>query len=521
MRGTDRAAHFNKIEEYLLQEKKLVFHEGGSLNHVLNDCISVLDAVKSNRMDLSAFKEKLKQVRVKITQAPITKKIEVVFFPYKVAMSDSMQTIYLAAKSDPSCDAYWCPIPYFDRNKDLSLGEMYYEGGGYSEEFEITNWEEYDAEVRHPDIVFTHYAYDEYNYVTTIHPAFYSSKLKNFTNLLVYIDYGITMRVARRIGINQKLLENEQFISAYWNADLIVAYSREFAKVVEFHMKSFGKLDDDQTRIVASKIVPLGSAKIDTVLRAKRENFVLPGQWMDKIGGRKVLLYNTSLHGLLKESDVFLKEIFEVIEATLKNDDVVLWWRPHPLMENTLHTMRPELAQGIHEIIGTFKEQEWGIFDETDDLYRAIAWSDACLTNESSLAWLYLASGKPFTILDANWLLKSPKMDDGEDFSAPLQCRINNMKAGNGANPQPEKWNVCVWWQNFSTEDILHNIHYNNFLDRFMHFVVHREEYLEADEYQRLQLQIVHDFVVNSDGTAGAKIYDYCRQRVILKMGKF
>jgi hypothetical protein len=39
--------------------------------------------------------------------------IEVAFLSYKASMSDCIETIYLAAKADPMCDAYWIPIPYY------------------------------------------------------------------------------------------------------------------------------------------------------------------------------------------------------------------------------------------------------------------------------------------------------------------------------------------------------------------------------------------------------------------------
>ena len=126
------------------------------------------------------------------------RKLQVAFFPYKSAMVDSMKTIYLAAKADKDCDAIWCPIPYYDRNYDLSFGQMHYDGDAYGEEFEVTDWREYDVEARHPDIIFIHYGYDEYNAVTVIHPDFFFSRLKDLTDLLVYVDYGITMWAVRR-----------------------------------------------------------------------------------------------------------------------------------------------------------------------------------------------------------------------------------------------------------------------------------------------------------------------------------
>ena len=52
-------------------------------------------------------------------------RIEVAFLSYKASMSDSLETIYLAAKEDPDCDAYWIPIPYYDRRPDGSVGAMH------------------------------------------------------------------------------------------------------------------------------------------------------------------------------------------------------------------------------------------------------------------------------------------------------------------------------------------------------------------------------------------------------------
>ena len=71
-------------------------------------------------------------------------RIEMAFLSYKASMSDSLETVYLAAKADPDCDAYWIPIPYYERKFDGALGEMIFEGFGfYNENFEIIDWQKY------------------------------------------------------------------------------------------------------------------------------------------------------------------------------------------------------------------------------------------------------------------------------------------------------------------------------------------------------------------------------------------
>jgi len=85
-----------------------------------------------------------------------TVRIEIAFLSCKASMSDSIELIYLAAKADPDCDAYWIPVPYFDRNPDGSHGDVHYEGAGfYGKNIECTNWRKYDIEAWHPDVIFT------------------------------------------------------------------------------------------------------------------------------------------------------------------------------------------------------------------------------------------------------------------------------------------------------------------------------------------------------------------------------
>ena len=110
------------------------------------------------------------------------KKKEVVFLPYKASMWDSLESVWQAAEEDGQCDAYVIPIPYYDKNPDGSLGEMHYEGEEYPEYVPIVSWKEYDISEHYPDVIYIHNPYDNWNYVTTVHPDFYASKLCQYTD---------------------------------------------------------------------------------------------------------------------------------------------------------------------------------------------------------------------------------------------------------------------------------------------------------------------------------------------------
>ncbi len=78
---------------------------------------------------------------------------EVVFFPYKASMWDSLESVYLAALEDPDCDAYCVPIPYYDLNPDGTFGKMHYEGAEYPQNIKVTNYQTYNLEERKPDAI--------------------------------------------------------------------------------------------------------------------------------------------------------------------------------------------------------------------------------------------------------------------------------------------------------------------------------------------------------------------------------
>jgi len=116
-------------------------------------------------------------------------RMEVVFLPYKASMWDSLESIWKAASQDPECDAYVIPIPYYDKNQDGSFGQMHYEGSLYPDYVPVTYYGDYDFARNRPDMIFIHNPYDNNNYLTSVHPFFYSKNLKRFTEKLVYVPY--------------------------------------------------------------------------------------------------------------------------------------------------------------------------------------------------------------------------------------------------------------------------------------------------------------------------------------------
>lgn len=335
---------------------------------------------------LRQLKQQLGRIRSRIGK-DVPDRLEAVFLPYKASMWDSLESIWKAAKEDEEADAYVVPIPYYDRKPGLSLGEEHYEGALFPEDVKITDYHEYSLEMRRPDIVFIHNPYDDGNYVTTVHPHFYSGNLKKYTEKLVYVPYFVCA--------GEEVPEGMALTKGVCNADyIIVQNENEKEQYIQHFQNRYPGVD------ISGKLLPLGSPKFDKVRSAGRDDLQIPTEWRQMTEGKKVILYNTSLGGLLNESERYLEKMERVFRFFSKRKDAVLLWRPHPLMESTFSSMRPELYEKFIKLKTQFIQEKYGIYDDTPDMHAAIGLSDAYYGDLSSLVKLYQETGKPVMIQD-------------------------------------------------------------------------------------------------------------------------
>lgn len=335
------------------------------------------------------LKKSLIQIENSVKQ-DIKVRLEVVFLPYKASMWDSLESVWLAADGDPDCDAYVVPIPYFERNPDGSLGTRHYEGADFPDYVPVTNCEEYRLAERRPDVIYIHNPYDQGNYVTSVDPRFYSAVLKSYTDCLVYIPYYSTAG-----GMS----EGQALCPAYFNVDYIVV---QCEKIIDFF----------DPRVPREKFLALGSPKFDRVIRRCQNPPEPPAEWKEKMKGRKVYFYNTSIGGMLGDTKIFLKKMEYVFKCFEGREDACLLWRPHPLLESTFESMRGAYYGRFKELKEYFIENDLGIYDDTPDMTDTVALSDVYLGDSgTSVTSLFGIAGKPMFIMD-NSFYSEPEPDD-------------------------------------------------------------------------------------------------------------
>lgn len=374
-----------------------------SLETIIEDIEKIQLAVaqgKPFRMPVEMLLSKLVKIHNAFEQQlPDDKKV-IYFLPYKASMWDSLESVWEKASDDGDCDAVVMPIPYCDRNPDGSARAWHWEGEDFPDYVPITNYRNVNLSEIHPDMIYIHNPYDGCNFVTSVAPEYYSDKLKECTEQLVYIPYF----VSEENGATPEWAETHARMPVYVNADIIVQQSE---KMRDIYIQALVNLYGENTRhIWEQKIKGWGSPKLDKVRHTKVEEKDVPEEWLQKIKKadgtwKKVVMYGTGLGEMLKSEAKLLDKIENVLDYfKYRQNDVTLLWRPHPLIPATLDSMRPELSARYANIVENFKKADWGIFDDTPDLNRSIAICSAYYGDDSSVIQLFQGVEKPVMIED-------------------------------------------------------------------------------------------------------------------------
>ncbi len=191
-------------------------------------------------------------------------------------------------------------------------------------------------------------------------------------------------------------------VPAVYNADKVIVQSEDMRKV---YIKVLLETSNDKSKAVRKywedKILGLGSPKFDKVANTKREDITVPEEWLriiEKPDGswKKIIFYNTSVGALLQHNEKMIAKMEYVFRVFQENqEDVALLWRPHPLIQATIESMRPQLWTEYDRLVRKYREEGWGIYDDTADLDRAVEISDAYYGDGSSVVQLYQKTGKP------------------------------------------------------------------------------------------------------------------------------
>jgi hypothetical protein len=385
----------------------------------------------------------------------------VVFLPYNAAMWDSFHTIWQAAEADPRCEAIVVPIPFAELTPERAVKEWRLHDKEFPVDVPIIDYRKFDIAAVHPDVVYVHNPYDGYNTVTSVHPDYYSEALRPHCELLVYVPYWVSPT---------QLDEHFDQHASFAHFDKVIYQNEAFAQ------RAIGLWS-------SNKIVPLGSPKFDF---ARTTGGPIPSSWADKMAGRTTLLALTSLNVLLKDRAELVRKLDDVLDAVQRNEDVTLWWRPHPLERATIDSMAPGLRASYDAVVSRARGMSRVIVDTSMDLQRAIHAADAYYGHWSSVVSLFGFTGKPIVTMES-----SLATDVAREKSRGGEPRSDDWVSPKADNPELMRFVRPEWYH-------LEGV-----------FTYLRRKVSENGGIVPGQRKFFAQMTANPDGTVGAHVHAY------------
>ena len=212
------------------------------------------------------------------------------------------------------------------------------------------------------------------------------------------------------------------------------------------------------------------------------EKVAPPEEWNINLEGKKCILLNTTLTDFLESGELLMNKLYKMFEIALDRNDIVIVWRPHPLLKGTVKAMRPQYIEKYDELVQYFIDNKVGVYDTTADVSRAVAVSDAYVgSHYSSIIALFEVINKPIFRIDSKKFLDRNSVTDRKKADA---VEVFN-------KPQDKDFFGCYESINYTVEDFLDDLVNNNLG--------------EVIEKQKKESKIA----ANLDGSCGEKVYQY------------
>lgn len=317
----------------------------------------------------------------------LKEKREIVFVPYKPEQWGTMSNAWKKAMEEEDVDVYVIPAPYYykDAFGDIKLDEMQYELDGYPEGVSLTTYQEYNFQAHHPDTIVIQCPYDDFNYALSIHPFFFASNLKKYTEQLIYIPGFLMDEIRADDERMRKMLRYYCNMPGVVHADQVIVQSEQMRKV---YIELLTEFAGNETKPmweqkICSTSVPFQD-ETRNIARRKRENLDIPDEWLPVLKTsegewKKIILYTTSGGAMRMDGEKAVQKMENVMKVFEQNkDQIALIWRPDPNVKNMIRKSEPRLWQEYRDFLQEYRENGIGILDNTPTPELSIALCDAC-----------------------------------------------------------------------------------------------------------------------------------------------
>ena len=316
---------------------------------------------------------------------------EIIFLPYKGEYWKTFDSEYRKAAADPNADVYVIPIPYYYKDYAGRLKDMQYDPESYPDDLSIIHFEKYDYALRHPDVIYTQNPYDEWNEVTSVPPFFYSEKLLQYTEKLIYIPWFRTYDFTRENGKEYKNMRYYCTVPGVINSDMVILQSET---IRETYIEKLCDFVGEETRELWEKKLIVETAGVPDDGTCDKTP--------DKDEGLvKTLLYYPDFSDVLYYGRQAVDKLMSVVSMVNEAEDP---WRCIILKGRLIEGLLKDTDQDLHEeytdmLESAAKEDLFEIIDEDEADFDELALRcSAFYGDRGHIAHVFNNAGKPVKI---------------------------------------------------------------------------------------------------------------------------
>ena len=349
---------------------------------VIDNLNSMIAILSSENVDVDAaisLSEKL----VSDCRNGLSYKIRVLFVAELGGKWDSMASVYeeCMKRNDIEVDVVLEPV---FREVKLPDGSIRHEEANY-------DWltpmgikhipcKQYDMKKKCPDMTFFSQPYEG-----CTDSMFWPENMAKYTRV-VYLPYYTVTTMHKSSPAYHSFLKSD---------------TQEYSWRIICQSETLKKYYTEDSSRQGENVVVAGLPKWDYPIRLSKNNTYMPDEWKNKLEGKTVFLWNTHFTVDSSGSQLFTTKAIDFIKIFLNNsENIGLIWRPHPMLETVVKIYYPkEVWQYYTELKETFEKSTNMVIDTFESYDAAFTYSDAMISDRSSMIDQYIFLHKPILIL--------------------------------------------------------------------------------------------------------------------------
>ncbi|MCR5301108.1 MAG: LicD family protein [Lachnospiraceae bacterium] len=321
---------------------------------------------------------------------------DIVFMPFAPKHWKYMEELYLKYKDDGKYNVFVVPLPYYHKEYDGAFGRRYYDISEYPDSVITEDYETFDLKGMHPEKIVIQNPFDGWNPVMSVPAEFYSDRLKEYTDELVYVPFFVTDDFTKEYGKEYINMDAYVCMPGVIRADRIILPSDILKNTyIDKIMDFTGTAGDEEVRALLDDRIG-----VLPKLREEDYTYTKPRPASEK----KTIVWFTALSFLAQNKDRAIEKIRKTIDVFAADSDrlSVVWVTQRM---DRLDLIDAATADDFYSEVKRYKDKGLGEYISDVPLKEAAGFPDRCdayYGDPSAMALWFYYKKKPVMLMNVD-----------------------------------------------------------------------------------------------------------------------